>query len=1232
MPRALCRAVALAVLALSAAPAAAQPGDPLELARGLRDNGLADLALDYLDRIAAGKPSPALAAVLPLERARARLDLARDEADDARRDALIAGAKAEFEHFLAAQSNHPRRPEAAVALARVVAAQAKSGLSRSNKIADDAKRQAERAKARPAFEDAAKRFGDAAAAYAAKLDDPDLTEAQRKEVARDVFQAELDRAVNSYLLADTYGTADAKDKEARGNALKQARELFVQLGKKDAAGELGWVAKAWAAECLREMDSAVAARKEFDAVHDAAKKSAAAAAGARLARFFEARAEFLTARNAAGLSKALAALEQWLAEPANRTARPSPEVVAARWYVAVARDQQARALIDTKAKPPAVPPAAQALLKQAERDYKRVTQAENDYSARAAERRTQVLRLLVGDAEKDPAKVATFDEAVTAAQVQLDKALREAEAPDDRLRQMAKAAALYERARALPVPKDADREATDADVNLVFAYRLSGRPLQAAVLGEHLARTARPADAAARAGLYAVQSYLQAAAGVDPTDAASRRADQDRAAKLTDFLDRQYPTDPSTDSARAQLGQLLYRQGRHREAFDLLARVRPTSPTAAAARLFQGAAALELLRPTPAGTDAEDGSPPPDAKQKADLYRRAVADLTAVPAPPPDAAADDARLAVLLQIQIAELHLTDAPAGYAKAEAVAAAAAKAASGFKELTAEDRQELTLKAEHARLRAVYAQALPLYQAGKSAEAAAKVAPILDAAAKDGPAAKDGQPEAVAAAAKRVDQFRRDDLLVLAMQARIKEGAGERVGDLFDLMKKLGGSLDAGVGTVGALVAAVRPQADALRREGRTAEADKLLRGVGVVLDKVAAEPNLTPRVLVFLGAGLTDTGQPDRAVEVLAKVPAPPAEDLAKKPADLDDAARPAVLLYRQARLETVRALRTAGRFADADKALAEATGTKEKPGWAAGDPAFRREAAYILEDRAAAAKDSKQATALWGEANKKWTELANEYLPTLRRLGSGRQNATAAMLALADLNALPPNRLLPQKPEEIKKGLADPRPPAWVKELLVETTPGPDGKPQPNPTAQAYTQALRQTAARVEAQIKPKYHDLFFESTRCLTRANSHVLKDRPAELREKLRAIADSVRQLEAHNPDLAPEVRDKFAALMTEYPALKAEYDGAKAAPVAAEPKAGTPPAPANGSASPAAEPARPKVPAAGNGGTAGLIVGGVAGLVALAGVAAYFALFRKPAPPPRRSAPAPLFDEPEG
>ena len=101
-------------------------------------------------------------------------------------------------------------------------------------------------------------------------------------------------------------------------------------------------------------------------------------------------------------------------------------------------------------------------------------------------------------------------------------------------------------------------------------------------------------------------------------------------------------------------------------------------------------------------------------------------------------------------------------------------------------------------------------------------------------------------------------------------------------------------------------------------------------------MATQTHPSTRFVVVPTAALTPA---EKAVEVLAKVPAPPAEVLAKKLTDLDDKARLPIQLYRQARLETARALRTAGRFSDADKTLAEALGTQEKPGWAAGAAGF-----------------------------------------------------------------------------------------------------------------------------------------------------------------------------------------------------------------------------------------------------------------------------------------------------
>ncbi len=74
----------LVVAGLSTAtPLLAQSRPHMELVQGLRNNGLADLALTYLNELKANNPPPEIIVVLPLEYARTRLALARMETDEA---------------------------------------------------------------------------------------------------------------------------------------------------------------------------------------------------------------------------------------------------------------------------------------------------------------------------------------------------------------------------------------------------------------------------------------------------------------------------------------------------------------------------------------------------------------------------------------------------------------------------------------------------------------------------------------------------------------------------------------------------------------------------------------------------------------------------------------------------------------------------------------------------------------------------------------------------------------------------------------------------------------------------------------------------------------------------------------------------------------------------------------------------------------------------------------------
>ena len=1143
------RLTALVVaLSLSAAPpAAAQTADPIDLARGLRENGLPDLALEFLQELSAKRPTPGALAVIPLERARAKLELAAEEADDGKRTALVGEAKADFDRFLAANATHPRRAEAALSLARLVSVQAKGMVSKANKRADEKERVRDLLAARPVFTDAASRFSQAAAEFAKKLDDANQPPATKRAVQNDLFQAQLDEAINKFQLAVTYPTsgAAAGDIVERGKAIDEARALFVALGNRDATHPLCWVAQAWVGECETEKASPVEAQKRFDAVKkEALRLPAVAGAGARTARFFELRNEFQKAyadKNPAALRRSQAAIESWLADAGGRA---TPEVSAARFYLANAKMRQAEPLTKTDPKTSQVTLQgdARALLQSAERDLRRLLDPENDYTARAAAARATLIRTLIGDPDKvDAAKLADYETGLMVAQVQYYRAVKEADTEEARKLAAGKAVATYERLQRLPVPREFARDALEAQANLAYAYTLADKPYQAAVLAESIARGSRNPATASRAGLIAIAAYRQAGAKADEADAKGRRADLDRAVAVGLWLDRQFPLEANTDSARVQVGRDMLQTRRYPEAFKLLTRVGNGSPVVLDARYLESIAAIEMLRAGPAA----DGVPGVTPAEKAEVYQKALADLQGLPETPATAPRGDSRLAVLLVLQLAELHFLNGVAELPKAEATAALAGKKLATYASLTPDDKKELEFRVELARMRALWGQAVILFQAKKYAEAVAKIAPVLKEAKDNGAVFKEGMEPEVAAFAKRVDEYRREKLLGLAMQARIREGAVGQVGELLDVLKKLGGSLANSGGTLGVMIDGVRPQIDALRKEGKVAEADALTAGIGTILDKVAAEPDVKPPTIIVLAQGLNSIGNHDKAVEFLKKIAAPADATLMKRrPNEIAaEADQLAVLRYRNAQLEMARAYRLGKKFPEADAVTKEAVGDgKPGSGWA-NNADFKREVAYLLEAKATDDPDPKSAVKLWGEARAKWTEMANQYFGPLKNLSGGKNDPRLAVRALLDLNALPKSDKLPPKPADIRAALGANPPPKWLTDLTVERVKGPDGKPVEQPEAVAFVEEMRNTSKRLETTLKPLYHDLVFESIRCGVKANVSLLKANPAGLPAKLEAFAKQIVQLESGNPDMADEVKAKFAGLLDETPPLKEAY-----------------------------------------------------------------------------------------
>ena len=1176
MPRFAVRMAVFAVMAIALTRSAtAEPPNPLDLVEGLRTHDLPDLALQYLDEIAKTAP-PDLKLVIPLEKARIRLSMADDEDDDGMRETLTAQARAELTTFLTKNATHPRAIEANVALARATAIQAKSILTKAVNIDDEDQRKAAAAQARVPFTKAAEAFGKAAAQLETKIkDDAGLSPKLKQQLSQELIQTELDRAVTTFQTSRTYVAPTAGERIARAKAIEDARDQFLVIAKKFPDSSGAWVAKAWAGECYVATDTPKDAEKLFGEVKRNATPTSLA--GRRMVRFFESRIKFeeaLTKPSAPSMTAARQACSDWLRDFG--AGRANPEYYAVLYQDAYLKQQTARASIKLdENKQPIVAPAAVPLLREAERQYRRIAEADNEYSDRAARKRMEVVRLLIGNAERDPATIRDFDQAVMAAMVQFDNAMN---AKDNQKQALNKVVALLERAKSLPAPRDAARELLNTQVRLSFAYLMADRPYQAAVLGDHLARTARVSSLGAKAGMYAVQAYLAAANKLPPDDTPGRIADRQRAIALGLFMDsnKAYAADPSLDVVREKVGQLLAQDGRHKEAFEILSRVNPKADRAIIARLYEGGSAFELIRP------GADGKPSPEA---ATIYKRLVADINAIPRPPVDAVADNAELYARLSLLLAQAHLTTGVAGYPLAEKQAADVAKLVTEFTQLPPEEKAVLGIQAEQARLQAIYAQVVPMFRENKFKEVADRLEPELAAIAKTGPAVKEKQSEGIAAAAKRLDDFRRENLIVLALQTQIRLKSVEKAGELFDLLKRLGGSLDSSVQALSQLLSVVRPQIDDLKKDGKEEDVKALIDGMSNLLDKVAAEPNLTPRVQMFLGRGLKEIGAYEKAAEVLTKVPAPTPELLAKPVNQIqNNDERVSVLMYRGSRLDLARVYRELKKFDDADKILKEAMGTDEKPSWAKKAQDFRRESIFLLEAKAAAEADPAAAGKIWAEATGAWNKYANEFRGALM----------APLPAIPSLPTVPPDNALVSVQKKYREDLVK------------------------------YNQAQdkQNEAKRNKDLLKPLYFETLYESLRCLTQANAQVLKDKPDRLRVLLGKVADSIKQVEDNNKDLNEDTKAKLIALREKYPELKEEYE--KLVKAAANPPVPgtttTTTTPDSQTTTNPDNPIKPPVAKEETGGNTGMLIAGGIGAVAIAAAAGYILKAKKKRTPPRK------------
>lgn len=422
--------------------ATAQTDQPahMEFVRGLRSNGLSDLALEYLDQLKKGKPHPEIEKVMPLEYARTWLDLAADEPEEAKRKALIGKAKDQLDVFIngSTTKNHPLIPQANVELARLMSLEGKGIFLKARRMekepADrEALRNKELVRARQTLKKAADGYQKTIGILEADLKkvekDPTPANVQRRrELTQFLLKSMLDQGIVLYDMGETYDESGgaAKDIEERGNQYNAAKKVFEKLMYIDDKEPLCWQGRAWAAQCDFKAGEEANAIRAFNELLTK-KNNPAANAGVRVARYFnifrafdkeakDERQRWVRAETAAA---------DWLRD--YPTHRNTSEGSGARYYLAFMKFTLGRAdlLFDKNSKRAIGFKTAEAKtrLEEAQRLFRELAESESEHTEKASRYRSIIL-VSLADAENRgdspaPETLATFELCFLMAQVEI---------------------------------------------------------------------------------------------------------------------------------------------------------------------------------------------------------------------------------------------------------------------------------------------------------------------------------------------------------------------------------------------------------------------------------------------------------------------------------------------------------------------------------------------------------------------------------------------------------------------------------------------------------------------------------------------------------------------------------------------------------------------------------------------------------------------------------------------
>jgi hypothetical protein len=924
MHRRLALLACLALVAAGAGPAAdPTPQEELRFVRELRERGDADLALEFLQRLAKGAP-PELARELPLEIARTRLKAAADEPDSARRLAQYAQAQADFEKYLGDSQGGSRASDVRLDLADVAVLRGRTQLSRALLQETSAARDAEGARARELLVQAGEQLKLAAAdldrRVAAAPDGTPQERFARRRLEQERLRVELTVGLNLFDQAQTISKTHRDNKVLleRAARISAAKKVLDRLADRDN-GPIGWQARAWAGRCDDELGEPKKARARFTEIFSA--PATVAAEGQRLARYFR----MLTIKDSPEpgekpLELITDAANRWLAEYPRH--QKGPEGCGVRYLLAEVCVDRARASKTQRDR--------EADLERARNLLGPLEQSENDFTDRA--RRLKIV--IIGEQggfTRPVAELKTFDDCYVRAQYEAlqmgedaRKAKDAAELAKSRKERLAAVLGALDRALSMPEAKKPSQQTNGARALYAYYALADGRYQDAARVGEEFARADPRSAQAAMAATYALEALGHDVLRREREAAMPEeiKADRDRLLGLAAYVEERWPREPAGDVARYQAALLLMRSKEppYPEIVRRLEAVSPSFPGYARAQWELAQAALQAER---------DKAPPVPGDKPTGYHDRAMAALARIPQP----TASDPQAAHLWLL--ARARLTREMYRDKKFDAMRQAAETLLARVKNVRADAddkrdqaiRNQIAQEAEELLLYARYGLAEADYAAGRYD----KVAAQLDPTVKE---FNEG----------RLAPMRRNPqlgmvLLGMDLKANVQLGRMDPARAVLKALQAYtaeGGAQAGASAILGQLAVLIGQQVEDLRKKGNPENFDKAVANFTQLLgDIVKSTPDPSPRFVAQLARCYSTMGQHQKAAELLQGVPS------AKTGGD--------VTLYRGIRLMLVRELRQARDIKKAQEVLAEIMGTRDKPAWGSRDVNALKEKMLLLEE-------------------------------------------------------------------------------------------------------------------------------------------------------------------------------------------------------------------------------------------------------------------------------------------